>query len=89
MSLSLVVDENVDFSIVSALQTDGYEVYAIVHECPGITDQDVLALAIDRKSVLLTEDSDFGEWIFAHGQQGTSVLTCAMLKMNCRTLYEP
>jgi len=24
--------------------------------------------------MLLTEDSDFGEWIFAHGQKGVSVL---------------
>jgi len=45
-----------------------------VHECPGIHDKHVLEIAVQRKAVLLTEDSDFGEWIFSHGHKGATVL---------------
>ena len=70
MSLSIVADESVDFRIVTALRAEGFEVYAVVHECPGVPDQQVFANAVQRSAVLLTEDSDFGEWIFAHGLRG-------------------
>ena len=74
MSLSVVADESVDFRIVTALIEDGFDLYAVVHECPGISDSRVLECAAQRSALLLTEDSDFGEWIFAHGQKGVSVL---------------
>lgn len=74
MSVSIVADESVDFSIVKELRKDGFEVFAVVHECPGVMDKDVLEIAVQRRAVLLTEDSDFGEWIFSHGQKGTTVL---------------
>ncbi len=74
MSVSIVADESVDYRIVTALVEDGFDLYAIVHECPGITDSEVLVCAAMRNSLLLTEDSDFGEWVFAHGQKSASIL---------------
>lgn len=74
MSLSIVADESVDFRIVTALIKDGFDLYVVVSECPGISDRQVLECALERKALLLTEDSDFGEWIFAHGQKGVSIL---------------
>jgi len=71
---SIVADESVDFRIVTALIEDGFDLYAVVRECPGISDKRVLERASERQALLLTEDSDFGEWIFAHGQKGVSVL---------------
>ena len=44
MSVSIVADESVDYRIVSALVDDGFDLYAIVHECPAITDSEVLAV---------------------------------------------
>ena len=32
----------------------------------GLPDREVLALAQERHCVLITEDNDFGEWVFAH-----------------------
>lgn len=74
MYRSIVADESVDFRIVAALIEDGFDLYAVVRECPGISDKRVLEHASERNALLLTEDSDFGEWIFAHGQKGVSVL---------------
>jgi hypothetical protein len=43
-------------------------------ESPGISDRDVLSRAVEMNRILLTEDSDFGEWIFAHGELGGSYI---------------
>ena len=43
-------------------------------ESPGLSDRDVPARAVEIDSVLLTEDSDFGEWIFAHGEPSVGVV---------------
>ena len=74
MPVSIVADESVDYRIVTALVDDGFDLYAIVCESLGITDGEVLACAAQRNSLLLTEDSDFGEWVFAHGQKGGNIL---------------
>jgi predicted nuclease of predicted toxin-antitoxin system len=74
LSCSLVADENIDARIIVQLLENGHDVYAVARECPGIGDEEVLMLAAQRKAVLITEDSNFGEWIFAHGHQGVSVV---------------
>lgn len=74
MPVSIVADESVDYRIVTSLANDGFDLYAIVRESPGISDREVLACAVQRDSILLTEDSDFGEWVFAHGEKGANVL---------------
>jgi len=40
----------------------------------GIPDDEVLNLAKSHDAILITEDRDFGEWVFAHGRQGVSIL---------------
>ena len=74
MPVSIVADESVDYRIVTALTDSGFDLYPIVRESPGSTDSEVLACAAQRNSLLLTEDSDFGEWVFAHGQKGVNIL---------------
>ena len=70
----IVADENVDNAIVVNLREYGCNMYSIAQECPGITDLQVLSLARDRNALLITEDSDFGDWVFAHKMQGVGVL---------------
>lgn len=61
--MKIVADESVDFRIVTALREEGYDVWAVVEEGPGITDNKVLGIALDRNALLLTEDKDFGELV--------------------------
>jgi len=35
---------------------------------------EVLKQAVDQKRILLTEDKDFGEWVFAHKEEMYGVL---------------
>ncbi len=40
----------------------------------GISDLEVLELSCSSQALLLTEDSDFGEWVFAHRQKTPGVI---------------
>jgi predicted nuclease of predicted toxin-antitoxin system len=69
-----LADENVDYRLVSALKKSGFEIISVLKEHPGIPDKEVLRLANQFKAILLTEDNDFGEWIFAHKEKATGVV---------------
>jgi predicted nuclease of predicted toxin-antitoxin system len=49
-------------------------VVAIVEAKPGAPDRQVLKIASLQRAILLTEDKDFGEWVFAHGQSAEGVI---------------
>lgn len=74
MSLRILADESVDYRIVKALRNKGFEVVSIVEENPGIPDKDVIGHAKINNALLLTEDSDFGEWVFVHKARNISVI---------------
>ena len=63
---SIVADENVHFAIITHLRGKGYTVLSILEDYSGIDDESVISLAQQKSAILLTEDSDFGEWVFAH-----------------------
>jgi predicted nuclease of predicted toxin-antitoxin system len=47
---------------------------AIIESARGINDQQVIELALQNDYLLLTEDKDFGEWVFAHHVKEISVI---------------
>ena len=57
----LIADECVDFGIVKILRQKGFNVVSILEEFQGITDKEVIEIAVKHKALLLTEDKDFGE----------------------------
>jgi len=59
-------DESCDFGIVRGLRSAGFDVNAVVEGMPGAKDHSVLKAAVNENRILLTEDKDFGEWVFAH-----------------------
>jgi predicted nuclease of predicted toxin-antitoxin system len=60
-----VADESCDFAVVRALRASGHDVVAIAEISPRLSDQKVLALAHDEMRVLVTENKDFGELVYA------------------------
>ena len=72
--LSFLADESCDFSVIRALRQVGYSVNAIAEISPSLPDADVLESAVAEKRLLITEDKDFGEWVFAHQHAMTGVL---------------
>jgi len=70
----IIADENIDNRIILALRKANHRVTSIAEDYPGIPDEDVMNLTVSLEGILLTCDKDIGEWVFAHGRKGFSVL---------------
>jgi predicted nuclease of predicted toxin-antitoxin system len=60
-----LADESCDFAVVRALRGAGHDVAAVTETRSGASDEEVVQLALDEQRVLLTEDRDFGQLVFA------------------------
>ena len=74
MGLKLLADECLDFRIVLNLRTEGFNTISVLKDYQSISDKEVLNLAKKLSAILITEDSDFGEWTFAHKGKSTGVI---------------
>ena len=57
----IIADESVDMRIIRSLADNGYSVYAIIIEHSGITDKNVIDIAVKNNGFIITEDKDFGD----------------------------
>lgn len=69
-----LADESCDFAVVRALRSAGHDVRAVAETSPGATDPDVIQLAVREGRILITEDTDFGELVYAHGLESAGVI---------------
>jgi predicted nuclease of predicted toxin-antitoxin system len=72
--MRFLVDESCDFAVVEALRLAGHEVTAVAEVSPRIDDSEVLDLAIRTGTVLITEDKDFGQLVYASARETEGVL---------------
>lgn len=61
--MKLLMDENVSWRIAERLQQDGHTVIFGQHVAAGKPDHEVLALASNIGTVVVTEDNDFGDLV--------------------------
>ncbi len=74
MPLSFVADENIDRRLILSLRDKGFSVLSIQELYAGATDKEVLDLAHQNHAILITEDHDFGEWVFSFHITTTGVI---------------
>ena len=72
--MRLLADESCDFSVVRALRGAGHDVIAVAERFPSLDDSLILDLALREKRVLLTEDKDFGQLVYANAQPSSGVI---------------
>jgi predicted nuclease of predicted toxin-antitoxin system len=72
--LEFLADESCDFAVVRALRAQGHDVIAVAEVARGAPDERVVALALERRRVLLTEDKDFGQLVLASGKREIGVI---------------
>ena len=74
--MRLVADEivNCDFSVVVDLRLAGYDVVSITEQMPGADDETVIDFACSERRLLITEDKDFGQLVFAAAKQNSGVI---------------
>jgi predicted nuclease of predicted toxin-antitoxin system len=90
----ILVDECVARPLVDELRQRFDDVLYIGDECPAAPDTDVLALAVNEKRILITEDYDFGELAFHRHLKAEAVVIIAPgtlgvnLAADCRSVAE-
>lgn len=72
--MKIIADESVDYAIIQALRSKGFEIYSILEQSPGIDDRHVLAIANRHKGILITEDKDFGELTYRLNKRHHGIL---------------
>ena len=64
--MRFLADESCDFSVVRALRSADHNVVAIVEVSPREEDDDVRERAVRDDRILITEDKDFGQLVYAN-----------------------
>lgn len=72
--MRFLADESCDFAVVRALRNAGHDVKAISEVSPQAEDATIIDLVVRDRRVLLTEDKDFGQLVYAHARASGGVI---------------
>ena len=72
--MDFLADESCAWPVIRALREAGHDVIAIAEVAKGATDEQVLERAFKENRVLITEDRDFGELVYAQRRPSTGVI---------------
>ena len=72
--MKFLADESCAGPVIRALREAGHDVVGIVEAAKGATDEQVLERALNEKRVLITEDRDFGQLVYARGRSSAGVI---------------
>jgi predicted nuclease of predicted toxin-antitoxin system len=72
--VQLVADESCAGPVIRALRSAGHDVIAIAEISKGEPDERVMKRAFDERRVLVTEDRDFGELVYARRRPSVGVI---------------
>ena len=72
--MRLVADECCDFTVVTGTRSAGHDVVSVMEALPGADDETVINLARSERRLLLTEDKDFGQLVFAAAKENSGVI---------------
>lgn len=77
--MKFLADENIPLEVVSNLVKLGFDVISVSDLSPGISDEEVLTLAIKQKRVLITFDNDFGKLVFKQKNISNGIILLRIL----------
>ena len=72
--MKFLADESCPGPAIRALREAGHDVIAIAETAAGATDEEVLDRSLIEGRVLITEDRDFGNLVYARGRQSAGVI---------------
>jgi predicted nuclease of predicted toxin-antitoxin system len=61
--MNILADENISLTIVERLRKEGHQIRRVAEIAPRSPDTQVLAIARQHQTLLLTEDKDFGKLV--------------------------
>jgi predicted nuclease of predicted toxin-antitoxin system len=80
--VDLLADESCAGPVIRALRAAGHDLVAIAEVAKGTSDESVMDRAFAEGRILITEDRDFGELVFAAGRSTAGVV---FIKFHGRT----
>ena len=72
--MRFLIDECCDAAMIRALRLLGHDVVAMTEIAPRAPDTDVATRALLEGRILITEDKDFGQLVYASGQTTRGVI---------------
>ncbi len=72
--MRFLADESCDFGVVLALRAAGHDVAAVVEVSPREEDDSVMEHALREERIVVTEDKDFAQLVYANRQATGGVL---------------
>lgn len=82
----IIFDENIDQLIIDSINKKDYEYLSIRDTYPGITDREIIEITKSKSGIIITEDKDFGELVFAYGNKAFSVFFLRYTKNEVGTI---
>jgi predicted nuclease of predicted toxin-antitoxin system len=70
--MRLLANENFPLKSVHILRAGGFDIRVVGAEFAGITDREVMEIAIREERTIVTFDRHYGELIFRHGHRPAS-----------------
>ena len=67
--MTFLANENFPRPSTIILRENGYTVKSIQEDFPGISDEEVIKIALKSNLIILTFDSDYGEIIFKYSKE--------------------
>ena len=72
--MRFLADESCDFAVVRALRAAGHDIAAVADISPQADDETVMDLAVRDERLLITEDKDFGQLVYANARASGGVV---------------
>lgn len=70
----ILADESIDNRIIQILRKHNFSIISVAEEFQGKSDIEIINIARKSNLIILTEDKDFGEWVFAHKESNISII---------------
>ena len=74
LSLNILADENICLSFINVLESSGFNVISVKNNYTGFKDSEIIDIAVRSNALIVTEDRDFGEWVFSHQLKTTGII---------------
>ncbi|MGH9445080.1 MAG: DUF5615 family PIN-like protein [Terriglobia bacterium] len=72
--MNFVADESCAGPVIRALREAGHDVVAIAEIAKGTADEQVMERALSERRILITEDRDFGELVYARRHPSAGII---------------
>ncbi len=72
--MKFIIDECTGPNVAKWISDNGFEVYSVYDENPGMKDLDILQKANKENWIIITNDKDFGEIVFKNKIQHKGII---------------